>query len=36
MMLLSRLFDGVSDLIMGIIVEKTNSKWGNQDHGFYG
>ncbi len=27
-MLLSRLFDGVSDLIMGIIVEKTNSKWG--------
>ena len=28
MMLLSRLFDGVSDLIMGIIVEKTNSKWG--------
>ncbi len=27
-MLLSRLFDGVSDLVMGIIVEKTNSKWG--------
>lgn len=28
MMLLSRLFDGVSDLIMGVLVERTNSKWG--------
>lgn len=28
MMLLSRLFDGVSDLIMGVIVERTKSKWG--------
>lgn len=27
-MLLSRFFDGVSDLIMGIIVEKTKSRWG--------
>lgn len=27
-MLLSRLFDGVSDVIMGFIVEKTDSKWG--------
>lgn len=27
-MLLSRLFDGVSDLIMGIIVERTESRWG--------
>lgn len=27
-MLISRLFDGVSDLIMGMIVERTNSKWG--------
>ncbi len=27
-MLLSRVFDGVSDMIMGIIVEKTKSKWG--------
>ena len=27
-MLLSRFFDGFSDMIMGIIVEKTNSKWG--------
>lgn len=27
-MLLSRLFDGVSDVVMGVIVEKTNSKWG--------
>lgn len=27
-MLLSRVFDGVSDAIMGIIVEKTNTRWG--------
>ena len=27
-MLLSRCFDGVSDLIMGVLVERTNSKWG--------
>lgn len=27
-MLLSRCFDGVSDVIMGFIVEKTDSKWG--------
>ena len=27
-MLLSRVFDGASDMIMGIIVGKTNSKWG--------
>lgn len=27
-MLASRFFDGFSDMIMGIIVEKTNSKWG--------
>lgn len=27
-MLLSRCFDGFSDVIMGFIVEKTNSKWG--------
>lgn len=26
--LISRIFDGVSDLIMGFIVERTNSKWG--------
>lgn len=26
--LISRLFDGVSDLIMGFIVENTKSKWG--------
>lgn len=27
-MLLSRVFDGFSDVVMGLIVEKTNSKWG--------
>lgn len=27
-MLLSRVFDGVSDLVMGFIVERTNSRWG--------
>lgn len=27
-MLLSRMFDGISDAIMGIIVEHTNTKWG--------
>ena len=27
-MLLSRCFDGFSDLVMGVIVERTNSKWG--------
>ena len=27
-MLLSRCFDGVSDVLMGFIVERTNSKWG--------
>jgi GPH family glycoside/pentoside/hexuronide:cation symporter len=27
-MLLSRCFDGFSDVIMGFVVEKTNSKWG--------
>lgn len=27
-MLISRIFDGTSDVIMGVIVNKTNSKWG--------
>lgn len=27
-MLISRLFDGVSDLVMGVVVENTKSKWG--------
>lgn len=27
-MLLSRIFDGLFDVIMGLAVEKTNSKWG--------
>lgn len=28
MMLISRLFDGVSDLVAGIIVDKTHTRWG--------
>ena len=28
MMLLSRFFDGVTDLFMGAIVDKTNTRWG--------
>lgn len=28
MMLLTRVFDGVTDIIMGAIVDKTNTKWG--------
>ncbi len=27
-MLISRVFDGTSDVIMGIIVNHTNTKWG--------
>ena len=27
-MLLSRIFDGFSDIVMGVLVEKTESKWG--------
>lgn len=27
-MAVSRIFDGVSDLVMGRIVDKTHSKWG--------
>ena len=27
-MLISRCFDGFSDVIMGFLVERTNSKWG--------
>lgn len=27
-MLISRFFDGFSDMVMGIVVEKTDSKWG--------
>lgn len=28
MMLLTRLFDGVSDVLMGVVIDKTNTKWG--------
>lgn len=35
-MLLSRFFDGSSDVIMGIIVNKTRSRWGVLVPGFFG
>lgn len=28
MMLIARLFDGVSDIIMGMLIEKTRTRWG--------
>lgn len=28
MMLVARLFDGVSDILMGIVIEKTRTRWG--------
>lgn len=28
MMLVARLFDGASDIFMGIVIEKTNTRWG--------
>ena len=28
MMLICRLFDGVSDILMGVIIDKTHTKWG--------
>ena len=28
LMLVARLFDGVSDLFMGVVIDKTNTKWG--------
>lgn len=28
MLLLSKIFDGITDLIAGVIVDKTNTKWG--------
>ena len=27
LMLIARLFDGVSDLFMGVIIDKTNTRW---------
>lgn len=35
-MLISRIFDGTSDVIMGLIVNRTNSKWGKARRGSYG
>ena len=32
-MLISRCFDGFSDVIMGFLVERTNSKWGGLGEG---
>ena len=32
-MLISRVFDGSSDLIMGFIVDRTKSKWGKSRMG---
>lgn len=28
LMLIARVFDGVSDLFMGVVIDKTNTKWG--------
>lgn len=28
MMLLCRVFDGASDILMGVVIEKTNTRWG--------
>ncbi len=33
-MLISRIFDGVTDLMMGVIVDRTKSKMGNAVRGF--
>jgi glycoside/pentoside/hexuronide:cation symporter, GPH family len=30
--LLTRLVDGVTDILMGVIIDKTNTRWVNQDH----
>ena len=35
-MLVSRIFDGTSDVIMGVVTEKTKSKWENAAHGCCG
>ena len=32
-MMVSRIFDGISDIIMGVIVDRTKSRFGKQDHG---
>ena len=36
MMLLTRLLDGISDLIMGSIIDRTHTRWEKQDRGSYG
>lgn len=36
LMLIARLFDGVSDLFMGIIIDKTNTRWGKPVRGYSG
>jgi GPH family glycoside/pentoside/hexuronide:cation symporter len=32
-MLLTRLLDGVSDIVMGSVIDHTNTKWGRLDLG---
>lgn len=33
MFLVTKVIDGISDLIVGFLIDKTNTKWVNQDHG---
>src|SRR5690625_3856694 len=34
--LFSRIFDGITDVVMGVIVDRTKSKHGKAGHGYYG
>ncbi|MEZ3471155.1 MAG: MFS transporter [Schaedlerella sp.] len=34
MMFVARIFDGTSDLIMGALIDKTKSRYGNSRHYF--
>ncbi len=36
MMLIARIFDGITDILMGAIVDKTNTRWGKAKHRLYG
>lgn len=35
-MLIARIFDGITDILMGAIVDKTNTRWGKAKHRLYG